>query len=158
MSAVREIASTYQVGIDGRELEAYGVPPGGVTIAAQPVSLVGRPLFNPAGNYSYYILIGLVCAAAQSVIRMAVGVSIGFGSYDQICRDLKSTRVSTPRLFACKLIGACAIALPATYGAVAAVLTIFGTPHRGSLLLIFFAVTMYVVVQVCMGYGYFGLC
>lgn len=156
--AVREIATTYQVGMDGRELEASGVPPGGAAIAARPVSLVGRPLFNPTGNYSYYILIGLVCAAAQSVIRMAVAVSIGFDSYDQICRDLKSTRVSTPWLFAGKLIGACAIALPATYGAVAAVLTIFGTPHRGSLLLIYFAVTMYVVVQVCMGYGYFGFC
>jgi len=158
LRAVREIATTYQVGVDGRELEASGVPSGGVAIASRPISLVGRPLFNPTGNYSYYILIGLVCAAAQSVIRMAVGVSIGFDSYDRICRDLKSTRITAPWLFAGKLMGTCAIALPATYGAVAAVLAIFGTPHRGSLILIYSALTMYVMVQVCIGYGYFGLC
>jgi len=158
LNAVRNIAATYQVGIDQRTLEGSGVPAGGAATIARPIKITTRPLFNPTGSYSYFILIGLVCAAAQGVIRMGVGVSIGVDRYDQLCSDLKSHNLSVPWLFASKVIGTCCIALPAMCGAVACVFWIFGTPHRGSLLLILFACTLYVPLQVCMGYAYFGLC
>jgi len=170
MNAVRDIASTFQVGIDQKELEASGVPADGTpsfsanattgnsAIVARPITFAERPLFNPTGSYSYYILIGLVCAAAQGVIRMGVGVSIGVDRYDRLSSDLKSLNLNTPWLFATKVIGAGLIALPAMYGAVACVFWLFGTPHRGSLFLVFVACTIYVLLQICMGYGYFGLC
>jgi ABC-2 type transport system permease protein len=170
LNAVRDVAVTFQVGIDRKELEASGVPAdgsptitgnstaGNSTIVARPITFAERPLFNPTGSYSYFILIGLVCAAAQGVIRMGVGVSIGLDRYDRLCRDLKSHDLSLPWLFASKVIGTSFIALPAMYGAVACVLWLFGTPHRGSLLLVFFACTIYVAIQICMGYAYYGLC
>lgn len=158
LAVVREIVTTYQVGVDDRQLEASGMPTKGAATTARPIALAGRSLFNPFGNYSYYILIGLVCAATQSVIRMAVSVSLGFDSIAQIERDLQGVDISLSWLFASKLIGACVIALPAMYGAVAVVLTLFGTPHRGSLWLVLLACTIYVVLQVAIGYGYFGLC
>jgi len=165
LSAVREVAGTFQVGIDRRELEASGVPGGGrptlegnSAIVARPITYAERPLFNPTGSYSYFILIGLVCAAAQGVIRMGVGVSIGHDRCDQLRSDLNSHNLSIPRLFVSKVIGASSIALPSMYGAVACVFWVFGTPHRGNLFLVFIACTIYVVLQVSMGYGYFGLC
>lgn len=72
--------------------------------------------------------------------------------------DLKLHKLSIPWLFASKVIGTSFVALPAMYGAVACVLWLFGTPHRGSLFLVFFACTIYVVLQICIGYGYYGLC
>lgn len=66
--------------------------------------------------------------------------------------------IRVPWLFASKVIGACFITLPSMYGAVACVFWIFRTPHRGNHFLVFIACTFYVVLQVCMGYGYFGLC
>jgi ABC-2 type transport system permease protein len=170
LSAVREVAGTFQVGIDRRELEASGVPAdgsptitgnstaGNSTIVARPITYAERPLFNPTGSYSYFILIGLVCAAAQGVIRMGVGVSLGHDRSDQLRSDLSSHNLSTPWLFASKVIGTSFIALPAMYGATACVLWLFGTPHRGSLFLVFAACTIYVPIQICMGYAYFGLC
>ena len=170
LGAVRDIAATYQVGIDQRDLEATGVPAdgsptitgnstaGNSTIAARPITFAERPLFNPTGSYSYYILIGLVCAAVQGVIRMGVGVSIGIDRYDRLLSDLKSRDLSVPWLFASKVIGTCFIALPAMYGAVACVLWLFGTPHRGSLFLVLVACTIYVPIQICMGYAYYNLC
>ena len=158
LGAVRSVVASYQIGISSKVLKASGVPPGSATTATRSISLVGRPLFNPTGHYGYFMLIGLVCAATQSVIRMAVGVSIGFDRYDRMCQELKPADLSTAWLYASKVLGTCAVTLPAVYGAVASVLTLFGTPHRGSLLLVWLAVTMYVVLQVCMGYGYFGLC
>ena len=165
IGALRDVAVAYQVGIDRRELEASGIPGGGhqnaagaSTVVARPLTFAERPLFNPTGSYSYYILIGLVCAAAQGVIRMGISVAIGFDRLDQIRQDPRTAHLSPSRVFASKVIGACFIALPAMCGAVACVFWIFGTPHRGSLFLVLLACAMFVPLQVCMGYAYFGLC
>ncbi len=156
--AIREVFGTYQVGVNRTELEAAGIPGGSVAVAAQPILLATRPLFNPTANYSYFLLIGLVCAASQSVIRMVAGISIGLDSYKDLRQSVAANLPSAPWLFATKVAGTCCLALPVVYGAVAGVLTVFGMPHRGSLLLIYFALTIYVVINVCMGYGYYGLC
>jgi ABC-2 type transport system permease protein len=170
IAAVRDAAGTFQVGIDQRELEASGVPADGLptvtanstsgnsAIVARPITFAVRPLFNPTGSYSYYILIGLVCAAVQGVVRMGVSVSIGLDRYDRLSSDLESLDLSTPQLFASKVLGTVFIALPAMLGAVACVYWIFGTPHRGSLVLVVVACVLFVPLQICMAYAYFGLC
>jgi ABC-2 type transport system permease protein len=156
--AIREVLVTYQVGFDRRVLEATGVPSGSVPIIARPIVMTGRQLFNPTSNYSYFLLIGLVCAASQSVIRMITGMSIGLDSYAELRRSVVGEMPSVAWLFVTKVAGTCLLALPVVYLAIASVLTVFGMPHRGSLLLIYLALTVYVVIHVCMGYGYFGLC
>jgi ABC-2 type transport system permease protein len=158
MRAIREVLGTYQVGMDRRVLEATGIPSGRVSIVARPIIMTGRQLFNPTSNYSYFLLIGLVCAASQSVIRMITGMAIGLDSYAELRCSVATDLPSLPLLFATKVAGVCCLALPIVYGAVGCVLTVFGMPHRGSLLLIYAALTAYVVIHVCMGYGYFGLC
>jgi ABC-2 type transport system permease protein len=158
LRAIREIVSTYQIGVDRRTMESSGIPSGSVPIVARPIIMTGRQLFNPTSNYSYFLLVGLVCAATQSVLRMVTGMSIGLDSYAYLRRSVTTEMPSLPWLFATKVAGTCFIALPVVYGAVGSVLTVFGTPHRGSLLLIYSALTAYVVIHVCMGYGYFGLC
>lgn len=158
LSAIRTIVGTYQIGAGRRVLEAAGVPNGSVGAIARPVVLTGRQLFNPTSNYSYFLLIGLVCAASQSVIRMITGMSIGLDSYKELCGAVTTDMPSIPWLFATKVAGTCCLALPVVYGAVACVLTVFEMPHRGSLPLIYSALTVYVIIHVCMGYGYFGMC
>jgi ABC-2 type transport system permease protein len=156
--AVREVVGTYQVGVNRRMWETAGVPGGRVPIVARPIIMIGRQLFNPTSNYSYFLLIGLVCAAGQSVIRMVTGMSIGLDSYAELRRSVTTEMPGMHWLFATKVAGACFIALPVVYGAVGSVLTVFGMPHRGSLLLIYSALTAYVVIHICMGYGYYGMC
>jgi ABC-2 type transport system permease protein len=158
LNAVRTIVGTYQVGVDRRVLEATGIPNGNVPTITRPIVMTGRQLFNPTSNYSYFLLIGLVCAASQSVLRMITGMSIGLDSYAALRRSVEADLPSTPWLFATKVAGTCCLAIPVVFGAATAVLTLFGMPHRGSLLLIFSALAVYVVIHVCMGYGYYGMC
>jgi len=158
LRAVHEVIGTYQVGVDRRVLEATGIPKGNVPTIARPIVMTGRHLFNPTSNYSYFLLIGLVCAASQSVIRMITGMSIGLDSYKEFRDSVKTDMPSAPWLFATKVAGTCCLAIPVVLGAAASVLTLFGMPHRGSLLLIFTALAVYVVIHICMGYGYYGIC
>ncbi|MGP8259886.1 MAG: ABC transporter permease [Acidobacteriaceae bacterium] len=156
--AAREVLGTYQIGADRRTLEATGIPNGSVAVVSRPIIMAGRQLFNPTSNYSYFLLIGLVCAASQSVIRMITGMSIGLDSYAALRQSVTADLPSLPWLFATKVAGTCCLAIPVVFGAAASVLTLFGMPHRGSLLLIFSALAVYVVIHVCMGFGYYGLC
>jgi ABC-2 type transport system permease protein len=148
LNAIRTIVGTYQVGVDRRVLEATGFPAGSVPTVARPIIMTGRQLFNPTSNYSYFLLIGLVCAASQSVLRMITGMSIGLDSYKELRDSVKTDMPSIPWLFATKVAGTCCLAIP----------VVFGMPHRGSLPLIFSALAVYVVIHVCMGYGYYGMC
>lgn len=156
--AVYEVAGTYQVGLDRKVLEAAGIPSGTVPTIARPIVLTSRQLFNPTSNYSYFLLIGLVCAASQSVIRMITGMSIGLDNCAALRASVQGEMPSLPWLFATKVAGTCFLALPVVYGAVTSVLAVFGMPHRGSLLLIYATLTAYVLIHVCMGYGYYGVC
>jgi ABC-2 type transport system permease protein len=158
LNAVRTVIGTYQIGVDRAVLEATGIPSGSVPTIARPIVMTGRQLFNPTSNYSYFLLIGLVCAASQSVIRMITGMSIGLDSYKELRDSVKADMPSIPWLFATKVAGTCCLAIPVVFGAAASVLTLFGMPHRGSILLIFSALAVYVVIHVCMGYGYYGMC
>jgi ABC-2 type transport system permease protein len=158
LNAIRTIVGTYQIGVDRRVLEATGFPAGSVPTVARPIIMTGRQLFNPTSNYSYFLLIGLVCAASQSVLRMITGMSIGLDSYKELRDSVKTDMPSIPWLFATKVAGTCCLAIPVVFGAAASVLTLFGMPHRGSLPLIFSALAVYVVIHVCMGYGYYGMC
>jgi ABC-2 type transport system permease protein len=158
LNAIRTIVGTYQVGVDRRVLEATGFPAGSVPTVARPIIMTGRQLFNPTSNYSYFLLIVLVCAASQSVLRMITGMSIGLDSYKELRDSVKTDMPSIPWLFATKVAGTCCLAIPVVFGAAASVLTLFGMPHRGSLPLIFSALAVYVVIHVCMGYGYYGMC
>jgi ABC-2 type transport system permease protein len=158
LTAVRTVVSTYQVGVDRRALEATGIPSGRVSTIARPIVMTGRQLFNPTSNYSYFLLIGLVCAASQSVLRMITGMSIGLDNNAALRQSVTGDLPSIPWLFATKVAGTCCLAIPVVFGAAASVLTVFGMPHRGSLLLIFSALAVYVVIHICMGFGYYGMC
>jgi ABC-2 type transport system permease protein len=158
MNAIRIVVGTYQVGVDRRVLEATGIPSGGVPIVARPIVMTGRQLFNPTSNYSYFLLIGLVCAASQSVIRMITGMSIGMDSGAALRGSVKTELPSVRWLFATKVAGTCCLAIPIVFGAAISVLTLFGMPHRGSLLLILSALAVYIIISVCMGFGYYGMC
>ena len=158
LNAIRTIVGTYQVGVDRRVLEATGIPSGSVSTIARPIVMTGRQLFNPTSNYSYFLLIGLVCAASQSVLRMITGMSIGLDSYAALRESVTTDLPGVPWLFATKVAGTCCLAIPVVFGAAASVLTLFGMPHRGSLVLVFSALAVYVVIHVCMGYGYYGMC
>jgi ABC-2 type transport system permease protein len=158
LNAIRTVVGTYQVGVDRRVLEATGIPSGNAPTVARPIIMTGRQLFNPTSNYSYFLLIGLVCAASQSVLRMITGMLIGLDSYASLRQSVKGDMPAIPWLFATKVAGTCCLAIPVVFCAAASVLTVFGMPHRGSLLLIFSALAVYVVIHVCMGYGYYGIC
>jgi len=157
LSTIRNVVATFQVGVDDRELSEVGVPPTEGRIIARPIQMAVRPLFNPTSNYSYFMLMCLVCLAIQSVTRMSCGIALGLDSSEQIRRDTGNDAPAIGWIFLSKVVATAALMIPIAVTAMWFVFLLFGAPNRGSSLLIGLALCLFVIVQVCMAYGFYGL-
>ncbi len=157
-NGIRAVLSTYQIGINRIGFKASGMPVAAAGISAMPLQPAIRLLFNPTSNYGFFILMGLVCIAIQSVTRMGCGVALELDSSDQLGRSFPGTPISNATIFATKVVATAALALPVAYCAVALPFVLFGAPYRGNILVLFFALTVFVISQICIAYGYASLC
>lgn len=156
--AMRSIVATYQVGLSEQRLEAGGVSPSAAGVAAMPLDPATRQLFNPTSNYSYYILMGLVCVAVQSVTRIGCGIAITQDSAVQWSKSFPGRRIDYKEIFLSKVLATALLDLPVACTALSLAFILFGAPFRGSLLVLAFMLPVFVVTQVCAGYGYAALC
>jgi ABC-2 type transport system permease protein len=156
--AVRTIVPTYQVGIERIRLEAAGVPPSTATTVAMPLMPAPRQLFNPTSSYSYYILMGLVCVALQSVTRIGCGIALRIDNSALLSHELGGRAFTQAEVFTSKLAATAAISLPVAYAALALPFVLFGAPFRGSVLLFALLVPINILIQICFGYGYAAIC
>ncbi len=157
-NGVRSVLATYQVGIDRIGLETSGMPVEAAGISAMPLQPAIRLLFNPTSNYSFFILMGLVCIAIQSVTRMGCGVALELDSADQLSRAFPGIRLSNAMVFASKVAATAALALPVAYCAIALPFILFGAPYRGNVFVLLVALTVFVVSQIFIAYIYAYLC
>jgi ABC-2 type transport system permease protein len=152
---LRAIVATYQVGVNEERAEALGLPKAGALAASMPLAPATRQMFNPTSHYSFYILMGLICIAVQSVTRIGCGISIELDSVEKWKKDFPDRAVSRWEIFFSKVL---ATALPVGGIALMLPFVLFGAPYRGSVLFIALAFTIFALSQICIGYGYASLC
>jgi len=157
LGAIRNVVTSFQVAVNGIELSTAGVPRTEGRVLARPIQAVIRPVFNPTLNYSYFMLMCLVCVATQSVTRMSCGIALGLDSSEQIRRDTGNDSTPILWVFLSKVVGTAALVIPAAATAMWFVFVLFGAPNRGNALLIGLALSLFVIIQVCIAYGYYGL-
>ena len=156
-AGIRTTLATYQIGLAQRRLEAT-LPPTAAQSTALPLQEVTRFLFNPTSNYSYFILMGLVCIAVQSVTRIGGGISLELDSIAKLKREFPNLDLTERRVFLFKAIATGSLALPVAFAALSFPFLIFGAPFRGNLLVLALALTVFVFTQVCAGFGYSAVC
>ena len=156
-SGIRTTLATYQVGLTQRKLEA-SLPPGSALTTALPLRQYTRLLFNPTSNYSYFILMGLVCIAFQSVTRIGGGISLELDSLAKLRQEFPEIEFTKHRVFLFKAIATTALALPIAFTALSLPFLLFGAPFRGNFFVLSFALIVFIVTQVCAGFGYSALC
>jgi ABC-2 type transport system permease protein len=156
--AIRAVVTTYQVGLSRERLEAVGMPPSAARVAAMPLEPATRQLFNPTSNYGYYILMGLVCIALQSVTRIGCGIAITRDSVTQWSRSFPGREIDYVEIFVSKALATALLVLPIAFVALSLPFVLFGAPFRGNFLLLLAALPIFVLLQIGFGYGYAALC
>jgi ABC-2 type transport system permease protein len=156
-AGIRTVVATYQAAVDSAELSASGVTQRSATTFARPIVPVIRPLFNPTSNYSYFILMCVVCIAIQSVTRMACGVALGVDDHEQLARDAGGQVPRMLDVFVGKVMASAILVFVAGGTALAFTFGMFSAPNRGSFASMAVALALFAVIQVCMAYGYYGL-
>jgi ABC-2 type transport system permease protein len=156
--AIRSVVATYQVGLSRERLEAVGMSPSAARATAMPLEFATRQLFNPTSNYGYFVLMGLVCVALQSVTRIGCGIAITKDSVMQWSRSFPSRGIDYVEIFVSKALATMLLVLPIAAVALALPFVLFGAPFRGNVLVLLFALPLFVLIQISFGYGYAALC
>jgi ABC-2 type transport system permease protein len=179
----RAIAGTitaYRVAARARRLMATGTPRSQAMAAALPIQPVVRSLFNPASHYGVFMLIGLVAVALQQMTRMGAALALSLGPEsenwnkgDRQSRRKRTFRFSTAglqgrmlaarrkieiSLLSAKVAATAALVLPVAFVAVRLPFDIFGSPFRGSWLVAYGVLVLFISMQILIGYGIAGIC
>lgn len=72
--------ASYRVGARVRRLMAVGMTRAQAKAAAAPIRPVVHSLFNPTSHYGFFILVGLVLVALQTVTRIGAAISLSLDS------------------------------------------------------------------------------
>ena len=156
--AIRAVVTTYQVGLSRERLEGAGMSPSAARVAAMPLESATRQLFNPTSNYGYFILMGLVCIALQSVTRIGCGIAIAKDSVAQWHHSFSGRKIDYAEIFVSKILATALLVLPIALAALALPFVLFGAPFRGSFPILLLALPLFVLIQIGFGYGYAALC
>jgi ABC-2 type transport system permease protein len=156
--AIGAAAATYRAEARARRLMASGVSRTRASAMAAPIQAVVRPLFNPASHYSYFILAGLVIAALQQVIRMGAAISLSLDSGPENRSELARIGGRPATLLTAKAAATAVAVLPAALVAIRLPFDLFGSPFHGSWLLAFAILSVFVIMQILVGYGFSGIC
>jgi ABC-2 type transport system permease protein len=152
--AINSVLMTYRVGISAEELSYGGMTAKAAASAALPIEPVLRAPFNPAFNFSLFILMGLICIVAQQVIRMGSSISLLLDEVDELWSGLDEPAPSVGTVFIAKVVATAALVLPMACVAIVIPFALFGNPLRGSGALLFTVLTIYMFTQIFIGYGY----
>jgi len=156
--ALRTVFATYRVGVRERRLMATGIPRSVVDDNAMPVRAEVRPIFNPAYNYSTFLLMGLTCIALQQVTMLGAAISLGLESDRRKRRSLVQISRSPVKVLLGKLTAHMLITVPLALVAIRVPFSLFGTSFHGSWPLVLWVTALFVTVQVLSGFGIAGLC
>jgi len=156
--ALRSVFATYRLAVREKKLMATGIPKSVVQDNAMPVIAEIRPVFNPAYNYSTFLLMGLTCIALQQVTMLGAAISLGLESDCRKRRSLVHISRSPIRVLLGKLTAHALIMIPLALIAIRVPFSEFGTSFHGSWPLVLWVTALFVTVQVLAGFGIAGLC
>lgn len=158
MSGIRSVLATYQSGISMKRWEASGVQANAGSAVAMPLVPVTRQLFNPTSNYSFFILMGLVCIAVQSVTRMSCGIALELDTPEKIREEFRGKKIGNGLLLTSKLAATASFTIPVAFAALSLPFVFFGAPFRGSLWIITAGLSAFSLAQIGIAYGYSAIC
>jgi ABC-2 type transport system permease protein len=154
----RATVNTFEGSARARRLMASGVPRAVATASATPLRVVSRQLFNPTSNYTWFILIGIAGIAVQQIIRIGAAISLSLDSAPNELQRLAAHSCSATTYLLAKLAGAAAVGLPTACLAITLPFAAFGTPFHGSWLAMYGLLSVFVLMQILIGYGLAGVC
>jgi ABC-2 type transport system permease protein len=156
--AISSTIASYRAQARARRLMATGVSRRQATVAAAPIQPVVRSLFNPAAHYNFFILIGLVLIALQQVTRIGAAISLSLDSEPARRRELATIGGHPGILLTAKLAATAVAILPIAFVAIRLPFDLFGSPFQGNWILSYAILTLYMLMQVLIGYGVSGMC
>ncbi|MCX6621499.1 MAG: ABC transporter permease [Acidobacteria bacterium] len=137
---------------------ATGMTRAQATAAAAPIHPVVRALFNPTSHYGFFILVGLVLVALQQVTRMGAAISLSLDAEPENRRQIASIGGGVWSVLTAKMAATAVTVLPVAYIAIRLPFDLFGSAFRGNWLLAFALLTLFMLMQIFVGYGISGLC
>jgi ABC-2 type transport system permease protein len=152
--AIGAVLTTYRVGINAEELSYAGVASTAAMSAAMPIQPSLRLPFNPTSSYRTYILMGLLVIVVQQVLRMGSGISLLLDGVDELWEGLDDPVPSVRTVLLAKLGATMMLAIPTAFLAVGAPFLVYRAPFRGSILILLLVLPIYMIMQICIGYGY----
>ncbi|MCZ2154400.1 MAG: ABC transporter permease [Bryobacterales bacterium] len=156
--AIARTTATYRAMVQTGGFMSRGMPRAMAEAAALPIRPEVRVLFNPASHYSYFILVGLVLVALQQVTRMGAAISLSLDAEPGGQRELAEIGGSVGTVLSAKLAATAAAVLPISYAAIRVPFDLFGSPFGGSWFLALSLLTLFVLMQILIGYGISGIC
>ncbi len=152
--AFNRVIREYRKGISAEEFSYAGIASSAATSAAMPIQPEGHGLFNPTVNYSYFLLMGLVCVVIQQVTRMGSSLLVGLDGIDILWRKLKGPAPSVFCTYLAKITATAALVLPVSYVAISLPFVLYKAPFRGSVCFFLVVFSLYMVMQISIGYGF----
>lgn len=152
--AINTVLTTYRIGISAEALSYAGIASPAATSATMPIRQVLRIPFNPTFNYTYFILMGLVCVAIQQVTRMGSSLALGLDNGEGLWRELTGPAPNVLWTYLSKIVATAVLILPVSYVAISLPFLLYGIPFRGALLFFLVVFSLYVMMQISIGYGF----
>lgn len=156
--AIRTVLATYRVGARQTRLMATGVPRRAVSRQALPVQAEIVALFNPAVNYSTFLLMGLTCIALQQVTMLGAAIALGLDSDPRKRQSLLAISRSPLLVLLGRLTAHLLVMIPLSLIAIYLPFSVFGTSFHGSWLLVLGMTAIFIGVNVLSGFGVAGVC
>lgn len=156
--SMRAVLATYRVGAREKQLMATGIPKSAVYSNAMPIQAEIRPLFNPAYNYSTFLLMGLTCIALQQVTMLGAAIALGLESDRRKRRSLIDISSSPLLILLGKLAAHLLVIVPLSLIAMCLPFSLFGTSFHGSWSLVLGMTAVFIILQVLSGFGVAGFC
>lgn len=156
--SLRSLFGTYRVGARSKRLMAGGVPHSAALQNALPIQAEVRPLFNPAYNYSSFILVGLICIALQQVTMLGAAICLGLDCDQRRRRELRAISNSPFTVMLGKLAAHSLLMIPLGMLAIYLPFGLFGVSFHGHLSLLLGTTALFIIIQVLAGLGVGGMC
>lgn len=152
MSAANEIVSTLSTGISIKALAGgQALLPEKAASTALPVSYRLRVWYNPAFNYTNFLLVGLACTALQQVILLYMAVALAREKELGTLSELAAGGYRAYQVVLGKMIPYFLLNMLSAHAVLALCFTVFQVPFRGSYLVLLLLFTVFILCILALG-------
>lgn len=156
--SLRTVIATYSAGAQAKRLLLAGTPRRHLMPGISPLQAEFRVMFNPAYNYSTFLLMGLVCIALQQVTMMGAAIALGLECEEKHRRSLLALTHSPLKALLAKTFALCFLMIPLGCLGLYLPFSVFGAAFRGSWNAVLATTALFLLVQVLAGFTVAGIC